>query len=38
MDAWRWALGYLKPYERRIAVLALLFLTAFYLDYAKPLP
>ena len=38
MDAWRWALGYLKPYERRIAVLALLSLVEVGLRVLLPWP
>src|SRR5215207_1501040 len=38
MDVWRWALGYLRPYERRIAVLVLLSLVEVGLRALLPWP
>ena len=38
MDGWRWALGYLKPYESRLAVLALLSLIEVALRVLLPWP
>ena len=38
MSAWRWSLGYLKPYEGRIALLALLSLVEVGLRALLPWP